>query len=145
MEKGHNMNKHQCILLDELYKESQTSLSFEFHKRVDDDDAIYYFTVVGSFENMRFYTELALFDSDIEKLKAFKCKSPVSEIHFIEPDVTFTIIKRGRHDISVYVNIDSGLRFSNIVSESGCTIKINVSRKTFYQFIKEIIAVQHYE
>ncbi|ALN75886.1 hypothetical protein [Staphylococcus agnetis] len=139
------MNQRYCSLQDDLYTESQTSLTFEFLK-VNKEDAltIYDFKIIVSFENSHFYTDFSLFDMDIENLKKFKCKSRLSEIYFLEPDLTFTIIKRNRHDLTVFVTLDSGLRHANIVSESGCTIKLNVTKKTFDQFLNELIKIEQH-
>ncbi|KFE41386.1 hypothetical protein [Staphylococcus agnetis] len=139
------MDQRYCSLQDGLYTESQTSLTFEFLKVTKEDElTIYDFKIIVSFENTHFHTDFSLFDMDIENLKKFKCKSRLSEIHFLEPDLTFTIIKRNRHDLTVFVTLDSGLRHSNCVSESGGTIKLNVTKKTFYQFLNELIKIEQY-
>ncbi|WP_105971425.1 hypothetical protein [Staphylococcus agnetis] len=64
------MNQRYCSLQDDLYTESQTSLTFEFLK-VNKEDAltIYDFKIIVSFENSHFHTDFSLFDMDIENLK----------------------------------------------------------------------------
>ncbi|TXO21695.1 hypothetical protein FVP26_03355, partial [Staphylococcus aureus] len=82
-----------------------------------------------------------LFDSDMDNLKYIEYDNPVTEIYFIEPDLHFTIIDFNQELLCIYIDFDSGLRHSNMVTESGVSLRINVTKSGFTKFINELVSL----
>ena len=87
------MKPTKVILKDASYLHSKTSITFILKDVViEEDNKIYYFDTSATFEDQEIKFEFALFDSDMDNLKYIEYDNPVTEIYFIEPDVTSPII-----------------------------------------------------
>lgn len=125
------MKPTKVILKDASYLHSKTSITFILKDVViEEDNEIYYFDTSATFEDQEVEFEFALFDSDIDNLKHIEYDNPVTEIYFIEPDLHFTII-----------DFNSGLRHSNMATESGISLRINVAKSGFTKFINELVSL----
>ena len=127
-------------LMDKCYNETNIAVIFELVRISNDDDmSIFDFKVISTFEHTTLETQLTLFEDDLECLQELPGALNVTEITFLEPDLSFTIIDDAYDDVTVYVNFDSGLRHSNIVTDSGLALRLNVTRETLQTFFDEII------
>ncbi|HHA0434557.1 TPA: hypothetical protein ACOE1S_002386 [Staphylococcus aureus] len=125
------MKPTKVILRDASYLHSKTSITFILKDVViEEDNKIYYFDTSATFEDQEVKFEFALFDSDMDNLKHMDYDNPVTEIYFIEPDLHFTII-----------DFDSGLRHSNMATESGISLRINIAKSDFTKFINELASL----
>ncbi|HDI6898550.1 TPA: hypothetical protein POH62_002098 [Staphylococcus aureus] len=131
------MKPTKVILKDASYLHSKTSITFILKDVViEEDNEIYYFDTSATVE-----FEFALFDSDIDNLKHIEYDNPVTEIYFIEPDLHFTIIDFNQELLCIYIDFDSGLRHSNMATESGISLRINVAKSGFTKFINELVSL----
>ncbi|REH86944.1 hypothetical protein DOS58_00725 [Staphylococcus felis] len=137
-----NIKSKYITLKDNAYAYSQSSLSFVLRNSlVEEGERIYYFDVFITVENIKYKLKIALFDSDFDNLKGFKYGTPISECYFIEPDFHLTVLHFGDEDLVVYVNVDSGLRYANVATESGIAIKLNVTKDKFDHFINQLLSI----
>ncbi|PTG11455.1 hypothetical protein BU646_11380, partial [Staphylococcus chromogenes] len=82
------------ILNDMYHGTSNTSLELVLKKILEDyGKKIYYIDTILKFEEQQLTNELAIFSHDINQLKKFDYPPPVSEINFLEPDLSFTLIE----------------------------------------------------
>lgn len=130
-------------LQDSSYESSNTSLTLKL-KRIenDEDSKIYYLDAVLEFENEKAETELAVFDFDIDFLKNLEYSFPVTDIYFTEPDISLTVIDYESDELCIYVNLDSGLKHKNESTDSGLSIRLNVEKQVFDNFINQIILLE---
>lgn len=136
------MNSKNIILKDAYYGDSNTALNFKFKNiNSDDEDRIFYFDVSATYEDQKIYSELAIFESEIEDLRNFEYEYPITEIYFIEPDLHLTIIDFDLEELCIYVDFDSGLRHSNMGTESGLSLKLKVTKEDFNQFLKKLTSI----
>lgn len=138
------MKPTKVILKDASYLHSKTSITFILKDVViEEDNEIYYFDTSATFEDQEVEFEFALFDSDIDNLKHIEYDNPVTEIYFIEPDLHFTIIDFNQELLCIYIDFDSdsGLRHSNMATESGISLRINVAKSGFTKFINELVSL----
>ncbi|GJF52272.1 hypothetical protein [Staphylococcus argenteus] len=136
------MSFTKIILADASYVHSNTSITFTLKDEVfDEDNKIFYLDTCATYENQEIKLELALFDSDLDYLKHLEVDNPVTEIYFIEPDLHFTIIDCNQELLCIYIDFDSGLRHSNMVTESGISLRINVTKTDFTKFINELASL----
>ncbi|RZI07390.1 hypothetical protein EIG89_16470, partial [Staphylococcus aureus] len=130
------MKPTKVILKDASYLHSKTSITFILKDVViEEDNKIYYFDTSATFEDQEIKFEFALFDSDMDNLKYIEYDNPVTEIYFIEPDLHFTIIDFNQELLCIYIDFDSGLRITNLVTESVVSLRINVTKSGFPNFI----------
>ncbi|NFW23729.1 hypothetical protein G0W81_05350 [Staphylococcus aureus] len=138
------MKPTKVILRDASYVHSKTSITFILKDVViEEDNKIYYFDTSATFEDQEIKFEFALFDSDMDNLKHMEYDNPVTEIYFIEPDLHFTIIDFNQELLCIYIDFDSdsGLRHSNMATESGISLRINVTKSDFNIFINELASL----
>ena len=109
---------------------------------MDEGLKIYYFDVMTRFENQQIETELAIFDDEIQRLKDVEFTQPLTKLYFLEPDISLTVIEVKKDEFCVYVTLDSGLRMHNIATESGLSVRLNVAKSSFKQFINEIASIE---
>ena len=64
----------------------------------------------------------------------------MSEIHFFESDLLFTLIEYGSEELCLYVNMDSGLRLNKCATDSGISLRLNVTKSDFEKFINDLIS-----
>ncbi|MCS5349597.1 hypothetical protein NYT34_09770 [Staphylococcus aureus] len=136
------MNATKVILADASYLYSKASITFILKDVViEEDNKIFYFDTSATFEDQEIKFELALFDSDMDNLKHLEYDNPVTEIYFIEPDLHFTIIDFSQELLCIYIDFDSGLRHSNMGTESGVSLRINVTKTDFTKFLNELASL----
>lgn len=136
------MKTTKVILKDASYLHSKTSITFILKDVViEEDNKIYYFDTSATFEDQEVKFEFALFDNDMENLKHIEYYNPVTKIYFIEPDLHFTIIDFNQELLCIYIDFDSGLRHSNMATESGISFRINVTKSGFTKFINELVSL----
>ncbi|MBF1917007.1 hypothetical protein [Staphylococcus aureus] len=134
------MKPTKVILRDASYLHSKTSITFILKDVViEEDNKIFYFDTSATFEDQEIKFEFALFDSDMDNLKHMEYDNPVTEIYFIEPELHFTIIDFNQELLCIY--IDSGLRHSNVATDSGISLRINVTKTDFTKFINELASL----
>lgn len=135
------MNSNKITLKDIFYSDSHSSIAFTLKdSKIEEGTKIFYFEVTITFEDNEIFTDFTMFDHDIKNLKRFTYTFPVSEIYFMEPDLSFTLIDFNSAYLSVYMNLDSGLRYSNIGTESGLAIRLNVTNEAFSAFLAQLSA-----
>ncbi|MDF4071636.1 hypothetical protein P3W82_20670, partial [Staphylococcus aureus] len=118
------MKPTKVILRDASYVHSKTSITFILKDVViEEDNKIFYFDTSATFEDQEIKFEFALFDSDMDNLKHMEYDNPVTEIYFIEPDLHFMIIDFNQEMLCIYIDFDSGLRHSNMATESGISLR----------------------
>lgn len=133
------MTSNTVVLKDISFLESQASIIFSLKNiKMEDQMTVFYFDVSSTFEKHTIVTDFVMFSSDMKNLKYYELTSPVSEIYFIEPDINMTIIDFGLDVLSVYVNLDSDLRHSNMSTESGLAIKLNTTKDELYSFLAKL-------
>ncbi|TXO03089.1 hypothetical protein [Staphylococcus aureus] len=136
------MKPTKVILRDASYVHSKTSITFILKDVViEEDNKIYYIDTSATFEDQEVKFEFALFDSDMDNLKHMEYDNPVTEIYFIEPDLHFTIIGFNQELLCIYIDFDSGLRHSNMATESDISLRINVTKSDFNKFINELASL----
>ncbi len=136
------MSFTKIILADASYVHSNTSITFILKNVViEEGNKIFYFDTSATFEDQDIKFELALFDSDMDNLKNLEYDNPVTEIYFIEPDLHFTIIDFSQELLCIYIDFDSGLRHSNMATESGISLRINVTKTDFTKFLNELASL----
>ncbi|HEI7353129.1 TPA: hypothetical protein ACSTPQ_002274 [Staphylococcus aureus] len=136
------MKPTKVILRDTSYLHSKTSITFILKEVViEEDNKIFYFDTSATFEDQKVKFEFALFDSDMDNLKHIEYDNPVTEIYFIEPELHFTIIDFNRKLLCIYIDFDSGLRHSNMATDSGISLRINVTKTDFTKFINELVSL----
>ncbi|GGI31896.1 hypothetical protein J8H63_10165 [Staphylococcus chromogenes] len=104
---------------------------------------IFYIDTTLKFEEQQLINEFAIFSHDINQLKKFDYTPPVSEIHFFEPDLSFTLIEYGPEELSLLLNMDSGLRLNNCATDSGISLRLNVTKSDFEKFINDLLSVEN--
>ena len=126
-------------LKDIDFKVNNILLSLEHIKSITIDDIKYnFFKMIINYENTSIEKEILLFEDDIQNLKLsnFTNKSP--DYFFNEPDFWFTIIQLNQTDLVLYINFDSGLNHMNMATESGFSVRMNVTKKSFNIFINKL-------
>lgn len=116
----------------------ENNISINFKPNCENQKEQINFDVICSYESNKIQTCITLFEDDFQNLDDFKIDSIPYEIDFLEPDLSFTIIDNEEGDIIVYINFDSGLRHSNIATESGISLKLNSTEKEFTSFIQSL-------
>ena len=129
------------ILRDVAFQDNHVSLVFALENVViEDGDKIYYFKVKLTFALKSIEIDFAVFESDWDNFEQFTWDKQVNELYFLEPDLSFTVINS--EDLMLYVNLDAGLRHSNICTSSGLALRMNITEVAFKTFIKELLALK---
>ncbi|MBV5192187.1 hypothetical protein DWB90_04540 [Staphylococcus chromogenes] len=138
------MHLKTLILKDVYHGTSNTSLELVLKKILEDyGEKIYYIDTILKFEEQQLTNEFAIFSHDINQLKKFDYPPPVSEIYFFEPDLSFTLIEYESQELCLYVNMDSGLRLNNCATNSGISLRLNVTKSDFEKFINDLLSVEN--
>ena len=138
------MHLKKIILKDMYHGTSNTSLELVLKKILEDyGEKIFYIDTTLKFEEQQLINEFAIFSHDINQLKKFDYTPPVSEIHFFEPDLSFTLIEYGSEELCLYVNMDSGLRLNKCATDSGISLRLNVTKSDFEKFINNLISLEN--
>ncbi|MCD8787987.1 hypothetical protein NGG52_01765 [Mammaliicoccus sciuri] len=126
-------------LKDIDFKVNNILLSLEHIKSITIDDIKYnFFKMIINYENTSIEKEILLFEDDIQNLKLSNFTNNSPDYFFNEPDFWFTIIQLNKKDLVIYINFDSGLNHMNMATESGFSVRMNVTKKSFNIFINKL-------
>ena len=126
-------------LKDIDFKVNNILLSLEHIKSITIDDIKYnFFKMIINYENTSIEKEILLFEDDIQNLKLSNFTNNSPDYFFNEPDFWFTIIQLNQTDLVLYINFDSGLNHMNMATESGFSVRMNVTKKSFNIFINKL-------
>lgn len=123
------------VLKDKDFKENNISFTLNKYKKTD---VCTLYKAKLTYENIVTNKEFAFFKEDIDLLEDFQLLEKVEFIYFIEPDLSFTVIDLEDNDILLYINLDSGITFSNIATDSGLSIRMNTTIQEFNHFINAL-------
>ncbi|MCD8777158.1 hypothetical protein MXE81_01890 [Mammaliicoccus sciuri] len=126
-------------LKDIDFKVNNILLSLEHIKSITIDDIKYnFFKMIINYENTSIEKEILLFEDDIQNLKLSNFTNNSPDYFFNEPDFWFTIIQLNKKELGIYINFDSGLNHMNMATESGFSVRMNVTKKSFNIFINKL-------
>lgn len=126
-------------LKDIDFKVNNILLSLEHIKSITIDDIRYiFFKMMITYENTSIEKEILLFEDDIQNLKLSNFTNNSPDYFFNEPDFWFTIIQLNQTDLFLYINFDSGLNHMNMATESGFSVRMNVTKESFNIFINKL-------
>ncbi len=127
------------VLKDMDFKENNIFFSLEHleTKTIDDIKHIF-FKVKVTYESSIIEKELVLFEDDIQNLDISNFTNNSPDYFFNEPDIWLTIIQLNKNDLILYINFDSGLIQSNMATESGLSVRMNVTKESFNIFVNNI-------
>ncbi|MCY1026859.1 hypothetical protein OWI79_14375 [Mammaliicoccus sciuri] len=94
--------------------------------------------MIINYENTSIEKEILLFEDDIQNLKLSNFTNNSPDYFFNEPDFWFTIIQLNKKELGIYINFDSGLNHMNMATESGFSVRMNVTKKSFNIFINKL-------
>ncbi|PCF86200.1 hypothetical protein [Staphylococcus intermedius] len=130
---------YEIILKDNAFKYNHVAVTFNLESVVEDEgEKIFNFKVKSTFDNQSVSTDLALFESDLQQLQQLEFKTGMTDISFLEPDLYFTVIPLEDGEMVLYVHYDSGMLYSNIGTDAGVAVKLNVTQRAFQVFIDEL-------
>lgn len=130
------------ILKDVDFKENNILLSLDHieSKTIDDIKHIY-FNMIITYENSSIKREVILFEDDISDLNISNFTNDSPDYFFNEPDFWLTVIQLNNNDLILYINFDSGLIHTNMATESGFSIRMNITKDSFDIFIKNLKSI----
>ncbi|WP_278926475.1 hypothetical protein [Staphylococcus auricularis] len=136
------MSINPTVLKDVSFKENNILLSLDHteSKTIDDIKHIY-FNMIITYENSSIKREIMLFEDDILNLNISNFTSDSPDYFFIEPDFWLTVIQLNNNDWILYINFDSGLIHTNIATDSGFSIHMNITKGSFDTFIKNLKSI----
>ncbi|BCU51728.1 hypothetical protein ACUW9N_000954 [Staphylococcus auricularis] len=136
------MSINPTVLKDVSFKENNILLSLDHteSKTIDDMKHIY-FNMIITYENSSIKREIMLFEDDILNLNISNFTNDSPDYFFIEPDFWLTVIQLNNNDLILYINFDSGLIHTNIATDSGFSIRMNITKDSFDLFIKNIKSI----
>ncbi|QLK86448.1 hypothetical protein [Staphylococcus sp. 17KM0847] len=112
--------------------------------RNENEASLFYFDVKVTYDHHTQYSKCVLFDNELHHLVLSESETPIQELYFIEPELSFTIIKVEHRFFCMYINFDSGINYSQVATESGLAIKINVTPKQLNIFLSELRALKSF-
>ncbi|MBQ5153504.1 hypothetical protein D6861_005480 [Macrococcoides caseolyticum] len=122
------------VLKDRDYKENNIALILV---KKEERDVCTVYNLIISYDNRNVSKEIALFEEDIFLMNTYKLENTLNFLYFTEPDLSFTIIDL-EDSILVYINLDSGIEYSNIATDSGLSIRLNITYDSFTRFLSSI-------
>lgn len=130
------------ILKDVDFKENNILLSLDHieSKTIDDIKHIY-FNMIITYENSSIKREITFFEDDISDLNISSFTNDSPDYFFNEPDFWLTVIQLNNNDLILYINFDSGLIHTNMATESGFSIRMNITKDSFDIFIKNLKSI----
>ncbi len=130
------------ILKDVDFKENNILLSLDHieSKTIDDIKHIY-FNMIITYENSSIKREITFFEDDISDLNISSFTNDSPDYFFNEPDFWLTVIQLNNNDLIIYINFDSGLIHTNMATESGFSIRMNITKDSFDIFIKNLKSI----
>lgn len=124
----------ELILKDKDYAENNVAVKLT---KKEERDVCTIYDVTLHYDKHVVSKEIALFEEDVQLIHTYKLKDNVDFLYFTEPDLSFTIIDLD-DDILVYVNFDSGIEYSTIATDSGLSIRLNLSYDAFVNFLSSV-------
>ncbi|WP_239734141.1 hypothetical protein [Mammaliicoccus sp. H-M33] len=136
------MSMNPTILKDVDFKENNILLSLDHieSKTIDDIKHIY-FNMIITYENSSIKREITFFEDDISDLNISSFTNDSPDYFFNEPDFWLTVIQLNNNDLIIYINFDSGLIHTNMATESGFSIRMNITKDSFDIFIKNLKSI----
>ncbi|MBF0842329.1 hypothetical protein IR128_11470 [Staphylococcus lentus] len=136
------MSMNPTILKDVDFKENNILLSLDHieSKTIDDIKHIY-FNMIITYENSSIKREITFFEDDISDLNISSFTNDSPDYFFNEPDFWLTVIQLNNNDLILYINFDSGLIHTNMATESGFSIRMNITKDSFDIFIKNLKSI----
>lgn len=130
---------NSAILKDIDFKENNILFSSEHLETKTIDDIKHIFLKVKvTYESSVIEKDLVLFEDDIQNLDINNFTNNSPDYFFNEPDIWLTIIQLDKNDLILYINFDSGLIQSNMATESGLSVRMNVTKESFITFINNL-------
>ncbi|MGJ5712802.1 hypothetical protein ACSBRB_06295 [Staphylococcus auricularis] len=136
------MSINPTVLKDVSFKENNILLSLvHIESKTIDDIKHIYFNMIITYGNSSIKREIMLFEDDILNLSISNFTNDSPDYFFIEPDFWLTVIQLNNNDLILYINFDSGLIHTNIATESGFSIRMNITKDSFDTFIKNLKSI----
>ncbi|HHU6751531.1 TPA: hypothetical protein ACUI23_002261 [Staphylococcus pseudintermedius] len=136
------LNTYEMTLKDNAYQYNNVAVTFNLGSVTDEkDDKIFNFKVTSTFDNQSVSTDLTLFESDMQQLQQFELKMGMTDINFLEPDLYLTVIQLEDDEMVLYVHYDSGILYSNMGTDAGIAVKLNVTQHAFQSFVNELTGI----
>lgn len=136
------MSKITAILKDVDFKENNIVVSLKHIKSLSIDDINHtYFKLMVTYEQSCIEKEIVLFDDDIQNLDLSTFTNDFPDYFFYEPDFWLTIIQLNDNDLILYINFDSGLNHMNMATESGLSVRMNVTKESFITFTNNLKSI----
>lgn len=130
------MSTFPIILKDNNFKENNIQFSLEHVESITTDDIKnIYFKLFATYEDSSIEKEIVLFEEDIQNLSIDSFTNNSPDYFFIEPDFWLTLIKVDQKEFILYINFDSGLHHSQMATESGFSLRMNISKDSFNVFL----------
>ncbi len=127
------------VLKDIDFKENNILFSLEHLETKTIDDIKHIFLKVKvTYESSAIEKDLVLFEDDLQNLDISNFTNNSPDYFFNEPDIWLTIIQLNKNDLILYINFDSGLIQSNMATESGLSVRKNVTKESFNIFVNNI-------
>ncbi|MGW7932814.1 hypothetical protein ACWEWU_14430 [Staphylococcus xylosus] len=131
---------NSSILIKDINFES-SNVSFGLcykNTYIEDDFKTVIFDVTITYEDKIIKDEFVIFSHEINKLNNLTNELNEIDYYFYEPNVSFTVFESIAEDIVFYINLDSGLKYSNHPSDSGLSIRLEIEKIAFNKFINQI-------
>lgn len=136
------MSINPTVLKDVSFKENNILLSLvHIESKTIDDIKHIYFNMIITYGNSSIKREIMLFEDDILNLSISNFTNDSPDYFFIEPDFWLTVSQLNNNDLILYINFDSGLIHTNIATESGFSIRMNITKDSFDTFIKNLKSI----
>lgn len=136
------MSKITAILKDVDFKENNIVVSLKHIKSLSIDDINHtYFKLMVTYEQSCIEKEIVLFDDDIQNSDLSTFTNDFPDYFFYEPDFWLTIIQLNDNDLILYINFDSGLNHMNMATESGLSVRMNVTKESFITFTNNLKSI----
>ncbi|WP_323714471.1 hypothetical protein P3T97_04310 [Mammaliicoccus sciuri] len=136
------MSMITTMLKDIDFKENNIVLSLKHTKSLTTDDIKHtYFKLMVTYEQSCIEKEIVLLDDEIQNLNISNFTNDSPDYFFNEPDFWLTIIQLNENDLIFYINFDSGLNHMNMATESGLSVRMNVTKESFITFTNNLKSI----
>lgn len=131
-----------AVLKDIDFKENNILFSLEHLETKTIDDIKHIFLKVKvTYESSAIEKDLVLFEDDLQNLDISNFTNNSPDYFFNEPDFWLTVIQLNDNELILYINFDSGLIHTNMATESGFSIRMNIMKDSFDVFIKNLKSI----
>lgn len=133
------MMNNSILIKDINFESSNVSFGLYYKNTyIEDDLKTVIFDFKITYEDKIIKDEFVIFSHEINKLNNLTNELNEIDYYFYEPNVSFTVFESIAEDIVFYINLDSGLKYSNNPSDSGLSIRLEVEKIVFNRFINQI-------